>query len=158
MATTASEVRAESRPEPTGLSYYMRDSKIFALGMALVLGIALFAIWFQQSFGHLYGLDSHAPEFDAYFMRFLKIELITEVVVAVALWSWLWKTRDRNMEAVGPKEEVQRYFSFVMWLGVYTFAVYWAASYFAEQDGAWHQVVTRDTAFTPSHSSCGAPS
>jgi len=39
----------------------------------------------------------------------------------------------------------------VMFLCVYTWAVYWAGSYFAEQDAAWHQVVTRDTSFTPSH-------
>ncbi len=150
MATTAGEVRGAAR-ERTGLSYYFKDYKIAVLATLALSVVYGFAIWFQQSFGHLYGMDAHAPEFDAYFMRFLYSELAIEAVVAVALWSWLWTTRDKNMDAVTPKVEVQRYFSFVTWLAVYTFGVYWAASYFAEQDGAWHQVVTRDTSFTPSH-------
>lgn len=127
------------------------DMKFYLLGMATVLGIALFAIWYQQSFAHLYGMDSHLPEFDVYWMRFLYIELVVEVIVAAALWSYLWVSRDRNLASLSPAQEIKRYFYFVMFLGVYTFAVYFAASYFAEQDGAWHQVVIRDTSFTPSH-------
>jgi len=38
-----------------------------------------------------------------------------------------------------------------MWISVYTFAVYWAGSYFAEQDNSWHQVSVRDTPFTANH-------
>ena len=34
---------------------------------------------------------------------------------------------------------------------MYTFAVYWAGSYFAEQDNSWHQVSIRDTPFTANH-------
>lgn len=127
------------------------DMKVYLVGMATVLAIALFAIWYQQSFAQLYGMDSHLPEFETYWMRFLYIELAVEVVVAAGLWGYLWMSRDRNLAALSPATEMKRYFSFVMFLGVYTFAVYFAASYFAEQDGAWHQVVVRDTSFTPSH-------
>ena len=38
-----------------------------------------------------------------------------------------------------------------MWISIYTFAVYWAGSYFAEQDNSWHQVSIRDTPFTANH-------
>ena len=38
-----------------------------------------------------------------------------------------------------------------MCISVYTFAVYWAGSYFAEQDNSWHQVAIRDTPFTANH-------
>ena len=38
-----------------------------------------------------------------------------------------------------------------MWLGVYLFGVYWGGSFFTEQDASWHQVIIRDTSFTPSH-------
>jgi methane/ammonia monooxygenase subunit C len=49
------------------------------------------------------------------------------------------------------KEEIKRYFYFLMWLGVYLFAVYFGSSFFTEQDASWHQVIIRDTSFTPSH-------
>src|SRR5665647_2968518 len=39
----------------------------------------------------------------------------------------------------------------MMWLGVYLFGVYWGGSFFTEQDASWHQVIIRDTSFTPSH-------
>ena len=135
----------------TGLGFYMKDWTWWAFGMAFILGICLFCVWYQQQFGHLYGMDSHDPVFDKYWMTFLYAEFVIEAILAVVIWGYLWFTRDRNLAAVGPKEELRRYFSFVMWLVVYTFAVYWAASYFAEQDGSWHQVVARDTSFTPSH-------
>lgn len=127
------------------------DSKVYGIGMLLVLALAVFSMWYQQTFAHAYGMDSHDPVFDVYWMRFLYIELGVEVVAAAGVWSYIWMTRDRNLAALAPATEMKRYFSFVMFLGVYTFAAYWAASYFAEQDGAWHQVVIRDTSFTPSH-------
>ncbi len=134
-----------------GIGFYLKDWPWMALGLVSLAVLYGFAIWFQQSFGHLYGMDAHAPEFDTYFMTFLYTELTLEPIVGILLWSYLWFTREDSLEGMSAEEEVRRYFSYVMWLVVYTFAVYWAASYFAEQDGAWHQVVTRDTSFTPSH-------
>ena len=49
------------------------------------------------------------------------------------------------------EEELKRYFTLIGWIFVYAVAVYFAASFFAEQDASWHQVVVRDTSFTPSH-------
>lgn len=49
------------------------------------------------------------------------------------------------------KQEIKRHFYFLMWLGVYLFAVYWGSSFFTEQDASWHQVIIPDTSFTPSH-------
>lgn len=66
-------------------------------------------------------------------------------------WGYLWFTRDRNLDAITPKEEITRYFTLTMWISIYTFAVYWAGSYFAEQDNSWHQVSIRDTPFTANH-------
>jgi methane/ammonia monooxygenase subunit C len=139
------------RRPATGLSFYFRDAKWWGLAMLAILGLYSFAIWYQQAYGHLYGMDSHSPEFDQYWMTWLYTELLLEPVFAVVVWSAVWFTRPRNETAIAPREEVRRYFTFVMWLVVYTWAVYWGASFFAEQDGAWHQVVTRDTSFTPSH-------
>lgn len=141
------------KSEARGLSFYLRDLKWMVLSIVGLTAFYLVCIWYQQTFGHLYGMDSHSPEFDQYFMSILWAELTLLPVLAVIVWSAVWMTRPRgeNPASVSAREEIRRYFTFVMWLVVYTYAVYWGASYFAEQDGSWHQVVTRDTSFTPSH-------
>ena len=152
MSVTANEMGTmASESEQKGLSFYMKDYKTWILGFVVIGAVYGFCAWYQQQYAHLYGMDSHSAEFDKYWMTFLYTELILEPIVGILMWGTIWFTRDKNIESISASEEVRRYFTFVMWLGVYTFAVYWAASYFAEQDGAWHQVVTRDTSFTPSH-------
>jgi methane/ammonia monooxygenase subunit C len=152
MASIGSEVsgRAAASRKAEGGAWYL-NPRNYLIGIFTVLAIALFSIWYQQTFAHKYGMDSHDPVFDIYWMRYLYIELVVEAIAAVSIWGYLWLSKEKTLEGLAPKEEMKRYFYFVMWLGVYTFATYWAASYFAEQDGAWHQVVIRDTSFTPSH-------
>ena len=72
-------------------------------------------------------------------------------IFALITWGWIWKTRDTNLDNLDPKLEIKRYFYWLMWLGVYLFGVYWGGSFFTEQDASWHQVIIRDTSFTPSH-------
>jgi methane/ammonia monooxygenase subunit C len=76
---------------------------------------------------------------------------VAEIVVASTLWGYIWKTRDRNLAALHPREELRRNITHVVWLFAYAWAIYWGASYFTEQDGTWHQTIVRDTDFTPSH-------
>lgn len=134
-----------------GMSFYLRDLKWLGLGLLAMLSFYSFAIWYQQAYGHVYGMDSHSPEFDQYWMTWLYTEITLLPIFGAVLWAAVWFTRPKGESSVAPKEEVRRYFTYAMWLVMYTFAVYWGASFFAEQDGSWHQVVTRDTSFTPSH-------
>ena len=60
-------------------------------------------------------------------------------------------TRDRNLHQLTPENELRRYMTLLGALFVYAFSFVFAGSFFAEQDAAWHQVVVRDTSFTPSH-------
>lgn len=106
---------------------------------------------YQGWAGWEYGLDSTSQEFQTYWMNLMFAQLIIVPTLAIIWWSYLWFTRDTNLEAVAPAEELRRYFVLLGLICVYTFAVYWGASYFAEQDGSWHQTVMRDTSFTPSH-------
>jgi len=100
----------------TGLGFYFKTSGWWLFGMVFIGAVCGFCIWYQQTFAHLYGLDSHTPEFDKYFMTFLYTEFVIEAILAVTIWSYLWMTRDRHIAAVGPKEEIRRYYTFVMWL------------------------------------------
>ena len=133
------------------LSFCLRDATKALLAIVTIGVFCAGCVYWQQTYGHTYGMDSHTPEFEIYFMRAFYMNISIMAVGSLALWSYLWFTREKSLDHVGPREELRRYFSFVMFLTVYTWAVYFAASYFAEQDAAWHQVVTRDTSFTPSH-------
>lgn len=119
-----------------------------------LVGISLlmtFYRWFQGAYGWSAGTDSTMAVFDETWMALLKIQLPVIVAAWIGVWSYLWMTRDRHLDKLQPKEELQRYFTLILFILVYAFAVYFAASFFAEEDAAWHQVVVRDTSFTPSH-------
>lgn len=152
MAVTSPDF--QSIPEgqqKTSLPWYIRDLYKY---LATFAGLAVIYVGlrlYQGAFGVLAGLDSTEPAFETHWMRLFHIELGVLALVFPALWGYLWLTRDRNMDAMTPKEEIRRYFTLTMWISIYTFAVYWAGSYFAEQDNSWHQVSIRDTPFTANH-------
>jgi methane/ammonia monooxygenase subunit C len=141
----AAQTPAERKP-----GYYVKFN-LFALA---IIGMAVMFVAFrlyQQVFAWNFGLDATSPEFDKYWMTLVKIEIPVLFGAGFICWTYLWLTRDRNLAALGPKEELRRYFYFTMWLVAYTFAIYFIGSFFAEGDGVWHQTVIRDTPFTPSH-------
>lgn len=124
---------------------------------AMLAGAALYIVfygwvrWYEGVYGWSAGLDSFAPEFETYWMNFLYIEMVLEVITASVLWGFIWKTRDRHVMSITPREELRRHFTHWVWLVMYGIAIYYGASYFTEQDGTWHQTIVRDTDFTPSH-------
>lgn len=123
-------------------------------GVIAMIGIAVLMVayrMYQQVFAWTAGLDSTLPEFDEVWMGLLKVELVILFTGWIALWSYLFITRDKQLDKLQPTEEIRRYFTLIMFIFVYAFSVYWAASFFGEQDAAWHQVAVRDTSFTPSH-------
>jgi len=121
------------------------------VGGMLVLSVLFVSLRiYQQVFAWTTGLDSTSVEFHTYWMRVLYLEFALEGIAAAAIWGWIWRTRDRNLDALAPSEELRRYMRLIAWLMMYVFAVYWA-EFFAEQDATWHQTVVRDTEFTPSH-------
>jgi methane/ammonia monooxygenase subunit C len=149
--TTSGHLPAKAEHEQLKLPWYIRDLHKYLLTFAgltvMYVGLRLY----QGAFGVLAGLDSTEPAFQTHWMRLFHIELGILALVFPALWGYLWLTRDQNLEAIAPKEEIRRYFTLTMWISIYTFAVYWAGSYFAEQDNSWHQVSIRDTPFTANH-------
>jgi methane/ammonia monooxygenase subunit C len=124
---------------------------------AMLAGAALYIVfygwvrWYEGVYGWSAGLDSFAPEFETYWMNFLYIEMVLEVLTASVLWGYIWKSRDRKVMSITPREELRRHFTHWIWLVMYGIAIYYGASYFTEQDGTWHQTIVRDTDFTPSH-------
>jgi len=133
------------------LPWYLRDLPKYLATFAGMTAIYVGFRLYQGAFGVSAGLDSSEPAFDAYWMRLLYLEVGFLALVFPTLWGYLWLTRDRKLDSITPKEELTRYFTLTMWISIYTFGVYWAGSYFAEQDNSWHQVAVRDTPFTANH-------
>jgi methane/ammonia monooxygenase subunit C len=134
-----------------GLPWYLRDLPKYLATFAGMTAIYVGFRLYQGAYGVSAGLDSSEPAFDAHWMRLLYLEVGFLALVFPTLWGYLWVTRDRHLDAIAPKEELTRYFTLTMWISIYTFGVYWAGSYFAEQDNSWHQVAVRDTPFTANH-------
>ena len=124
---------------------------IFLIGFLVVGALVLSARIYQEIYGFSAGLDSMSEDFQTYWMTLVKGELIVIFAVNIVIWTYLWMTRERNMESVAPKVQLKRYINLVLWILTYTWIVYWTTSFFAYADGAWHQTVLRDTSFTPSH-------
>jgi len=121
------------------------------LGWGLLLAIYAGLRLYQQAFAFQYGLDSTTPEFAAYWVTLAKVEVPLIFGSGIAVWIYLWLTRDRNLDKIDADTELRRYFGLVAWFLMYTFSFLWIASFFGEGDATWHQTVIRDTVFTPSH-------
>lgn len=135
-------------PQPGG-KMFKAGPVAMAWGVLLIIYVAL--RFYQQAFAFKYGLDSTTPEFAKYWETLFKVEVPLIFGVGIAIWTYLWKTRDKNMDKLAPEAELRRYFSLVSWFLVYVFSFLWIASFYGEADATWHQTVIRDTALTPSH-------
>jgi methane/ammonia monooxygenase subunit C len=125
----SAELAADRKP-----GYYV-NFNLFAVGIiAMAVMFAAYRVY-QQIFAWNFGLDATTPEFDKYWMTLVKIEIPVLFGAGFLCWGYLWFTRDRNLAALTPKEELRRYFSFTLWLVAYTVAIYFIGSFFAEGDG-----------------------
>jgi len=127
------------------------DLRLLAFG-----GPALFAIvaalrLYEQFFAWSHGLDSFSPEFGLYWNSLLVLSIAAALLGALGFAAYLWRTRDRHLDAVEPAEELRRYFVLVQWLTLFALALYFGLSFFTEQTAVWHMTAVRDTDFTPSN-------
>jgi methane/ammonia monooxygenase subunit C len=149
--STMSASRAETKAAGSELGADLFQWKSFWIPLGVMFVFYSLIRFYEEAHGFSAGLDSFSEEFKIYWLTMLWIELPLLFAAFIGVMSFLWKTRDRNMDAVTPREELRRFFTLLVWLSAYASALYWGASFFTEQDGAWHQTVVRDTDFTPSH-------
>ncbi len=149
--STISKPLTDSLEQLNNIPWYLKDLPSYLKGFAVLTVIYIGLRLYQGAFAVSTGLDSSDPAFEQHWMHLFYIELVIIAVFATGMWGYLWYSRDRKLDTLEPKEEIRRYFTLTMWISIYTFAVYWAGSYFAEQDNSWHQVAIRDTPFTANH-------
>jgi methane/ammonia monooxygenase subunit C len=124
--------------------------------MALALFAGIFWRVYQQYFGWACG-ESTASCYSRVWMPWLYASTTTYMVAGSAWYVWLsrgCKTCDAQRETLGevePRHEASHLWTLMGLILVLVVATYWGGSYYAEQDGSWHQVAIRDTAFTPAH-------
>lgn len=118
--------------------------------IGLALGYAAVRVYLH-TYAFTVGLDYFEPEFAVYWMRVLYAELFLVALALVGVCTYLWRTRERSPESLTAEVELSRYFKFITWLIAYTLIVMILGPIAGESDAAWHQVVIRDTDFTPTH-------
>ncbi|QNJ96522.1 ammonia monooxygenase (plasmid) [Mycolicibacterium fluoranthenivorans] len=122
-----------------------------ALGIGAVSALCLFWRGWQQAFAFSAGLDKNLPAFTHFWLTLLAFNL-TVLPAAFAGWYlWMWKTAGNPSAQLTRQQEGKRLWNLWVLILAFTISVFWGGSFFAEEDASWHQIVIRDTSFTPSH-------
>src|SRR6516162_8963971 len=104
MAMTKAAILGDRSPGERPLMNY----PLLAGGMLVLTVLFVSVRIYQQVFAWTTGLDSTSVEFQTHWMRVLYLEFALEGMAAAALWGWIWRTRDRNLAALQPSEELRR--------------------------------------------------
>ena len=119
--------------------------------IAVIAAVYVVVRWYMHAFAYTKGLDYFEPEFATYWMTAFWIQAFVCTSMFFGMVGYLWITRERSPDTVAPEVELSRYFRFITWLTAYTAVVLILGPLAGESDAAWHQVVIRDTDFTPTH-------
>ncbi len=115
--------------------------------LAVAIGLRIY----QQFFAWTSGLDSSSHAFTLEWRTVLVGGLLGVGIVTLIWWGWLIRSAKHVAYKISHSEEIRRIAVFWGLVGATSVCLYIEASFFPNQDGAWHQTAVRDTAFTPSH-------
>lgn len=135
----------------SGVAEHFRRNRIFYVGGAVALAVAIALRIYQQTMSFSVGTDYYEPEFQTYWMSLLYIEVVVLSAIGIIGSVYVWFTREADAASISPQLELSRYFKL---LGVLSVIGLWAITVAAlaiESDASWHQVTIRDTDFTPTH-------
>lgn len=120
------------------------------LAVAALCGTALIK-GYQHAYAWSMGLDAWAPEFQTWWMSIFYTEIILLPALGAVGVLALWFTRDRDIANLPPQIELRRFYTMFAVLTVGGVVMAAIGGLLVEADAAWHQVVIRDTDFTPTH-------
>ena len=118
--------------------------------LGIVAVYSLSRVYLHQ-FAYTVGLDYFEPEFAVYWMPLFYVQSVVCTSILLGACYYLWRTRETDWDSLTPELELIRYFRFIALLVGYTLLVLISGAIQGESDAAWHQVVIRDTDFTPTH-------
>jgi methane/ammonia monooxygenase subunit C len=137
---------AQSREGPPQVPWMLA----LAVGLTAVLAVAGIK-WYQHAYSWTVGLDAWAPQFQSWWMSIFYTQIIVLPLIGAVAAAALWFTRDRNIQDLPPQQELKRFYGMFAVLTAAGILVATSAGLLVEADAAWHQVVIRDTDFTPTH-------
>ena len=117
----------------------------------ILLAIAVVFRIYQGFFTFPWGLDSSTPQFFWLWRMAVVVSLLGVGIFTVAWWGWILRTAQDLPRRITRREEVRRIAVFWGMVGATSVNLYIEASFWPNQDGAFHQTLVRDTAFTVSH-------
>jgi methane/ammonia monooxygenase subunit C len=157
MAVRSIPVRPEGSSE-RALHLVRRGEQFRWMGFFAGGVFAILIFWrvWQILFQWKYGLDATSADYRHYWMGLFWVDQVVLALGGAAWIAWLAKGcktcrhQQANFGAVLPDHEVTHIWR--SWAMVAGFAVsFLGFAQFAENDGVYHQIAVRDTAFTPSH-------
>jgi len=159
VVTLARTARAEPAPVPEAVGERPGRGPIDWLGgwrtglvaPLIILAVALAFRAYQQPTAWTKGIDASSHDFTIYYRIPLVFELLGVTVFTLVWWGWLVRTGRTIAQKISHNEEVRRIPVFWGLIGATSVCLYVEASFWPNQDGAWHQTAVRDTAFTPAH-------
>ena len=125
--------------------------RTFVIGGAILAAIMIGLRLYEQAFGWSMGTDSFSDEYRTYWHTLLVVSIPAAFLAACGVAAYMWRTRDRNLDAVAPAEELRRFHVLTQWLALYGIALFFGLSFFTEQTAVWHMSTVRDSDFTPSN-------
>ncbi|ART74456.1 methane monooxygenase/ammonia monooxygenase subunit C [Mycolicibacterium sp. jd] len=142
----------KSTKEDTDFSVSRGGSVVgMVVAIGAVLGLCLFWRGWQQAFAFSHGLDKNLPAFTYFWLTLLAFNLLVLPSVFAIWYLRMWKSAGNPAAQITRQQEGKRLWNLWLLTLAFTVAVFFGGSFFAEEDASWHQVVIRDTAFTPSH-------
>ena len=152
MESSHEVLQEKSRSTPAGA---LQTPRVPWVAM-VILGVVAFGVtfalkWYQHAYSWTVGLDSWAPEFQQWWMAVFYTQIILLPLVGAVGIAALWFTRDRNIQNLPAQIELKRYYTMFAVLSVGGMLLAAIGGLLVEADAAWHQVVIRDTDFTPTH-------
>jgi methane/ammonia monooxygenase subunit C len=147
----AMSVSRQAKAIAVAASPQIIDLRPLAVALISLTGFVFLLRFYEQLYAWTDGLDSFSPEFQTHWTSLLNGAFLTSGVSFTWLMAYLWKTRDRDLNAITHTLELQRLGYLIQWLLVLAMALYWGLSFFSEQTAVWHMTAIRDTDFTPSN-------
>lgn len=145
------ETNRSSVDEREGLSALGAPWRSFFAVMLIIVSVFAAYRVYQEATAFTFGLDYFHPDFATYWMNLLYAQLIAVGALGLLTQLYLWRTRDRHLDSLAPRDELRRLFVLMTQLLAFVAVFYITGSIYTESDAAWHQVTIRDTDFTPTH-------
>lgn len=99
MVTTTTSAPTEVSPDRSE-RWYLKDLPKYLAALAGILVMYVAISLYQFEYGITTGLDFTDPLFQAYWMRLFYIEVVFVIATAIAIWSYLWRTRTRDFDSL----------------------------------------------------------